>query len=1224
MGGQGERPGARARSTWWPNEQADTGRGATRWRLAPAVLLVLPLLPGSAGATTLPAGFGQELVASGFSAPTSFAFLPDGRILVAEKSGLVRIVKNGAVLATPFIDIRDRVNDYWDRGLLGIAADPDFAVNGFVYLLYTYENDPAQWNGSKTARLTRVTAFGDTASPASEVVILGTTVGSTCHGLPVGTDCIPSESPSHTVGAIRFAGDGTMFVTTGDAAEFNFVSDDALRAQDIDSLAGKLLHITTGGQGVPGNPFWNGDPSANRSKVWAFGFRNPYRFNLRPGTNMPYVGDVGWAAWEEVDVGAPGANMGWPCYEGPDVQDGYATYPVCQSLYALGAGAVQAPLVTYSHGGASAAVTGGPFYSGSAYPAEFQGAYFYGDYAQNWLRVLHVDASDQLVGGVTDFGTELDGPVAIEMSRDGRLYYLAINAGELRRISYTAGDTPPTAKATGSPTSGLAPLTVQFSSAGSADPDGDPLLYSWDFGDGTTASVANPRHTYAANGTFTARLTVADGRGGTGSASLVITVGNRAPAATITAPSASLTYRVGDVISYSGSGSDPEDGALGGSTLTWQVVIHHCPGGVCHTHFFTTSTGPTGSFTVPDHGDDSHFEIILTATDSGGLTGTASVSIVPQTVSVTLATVPASLQVVYDGRGATAPMTVTTVPGSTHSVSAPSPQGSAVFSAWSDGGAAQHNITVGADPATYTATFTGPSCPTGRYLAEYFNNATVSGTPTFVQCEASLDHDWGQGGPGNGLGVDNFSVRWRGSFDFAGGSTTFTATADDGIRVWLDGTLIIDAWVDQPPTTYQATVDLAAGTHDVKVEYYERTLTALAQVSWPATPPVGGCPSGQFLAQYFANTTLGGSPVATQCEAAVDYRWGAGGPATGVGPDNFSVRWAGQFDFPGGSTTFTATADDGIRLWVDGALLIDAWRDQSATTYQATPTVTAGTHQVQIEYYERGGDAVAQVRWTGAGTSSCPSGQFLAQYFANTTLGGSPVVSRCESTISHLWGAGGPDNGVGADDFSVRWTGQFDFPGGSTTFTATADDGIRLWVDGTLVIDAWLDQGTTTYQATRTLTAGSHQVRVEYYERSADAVAQAGWAVAPSAGTCAAGQYLAEYYATVDLTGTPAFTRCESVIAYNWRAGGPGNGLGPDGFSVRWTGRFTFPDGQTTFTAVADDGIRVWVDGTPVIDAWVDQGATTYQQAVTLAGGEHDVRVEYYERAGDAVAEVGW
>ncbi|HEX6399947.1 MAG TPA: PQQ-dependent sugar dehydrogenase, partial [Actinomycetota bacterium] len=239
----------------------------------------------------VPAGFVQGVVTSGLDLPTAFAFLPDGRVLVALKAGIVRVIEDGRLLSTPLIDISDRVNDYWDRGLIGIAADPNFASNGHVYLYYTYEDDPLDYEGTKTARLTRVTVSGNTASRSSETAILGSVVGNSCNDFADGADCIPTDGPGHSTGAIHFASDGTMFVTVGDGAHWNTVVDDALRAQDVDLLAGKVLHVTRSGQGVSSNPFWNGDPSANRSKVWALGLRNAYRFSLRPGDEMPFIGD---------------------------------------------------------------------------------------------------------------------------------------------------------------------------------------------------------------------------------------------------------------------------------------------------------------------------------------------------------------------------------------------------------------------------------------------------------------------------------------------------------------------------------------------------------------------------------------------------------------------------------------------------------------------------------------------------------------------------------------------------------------------------------------------------------------------------------------------------------------------------------------------------------------------------------------------------------------------
>ena len=156
----------------------------------------------------------------------------------------------------------------------------------------------------------------------------------------------------------------------------------------------------------------------------------------------------------------------------------------------------------------------------------------------------------------------------------------------------------------------------------------------------------------------------------------------------------------------------------------------------------------------------------------------------------------------------------------------------------------------------------------------------MSGTPTISRCETTIDNDWGLGGPGGGIPDDNFSVRWQGQFDFTGGSATFTATADDGIRVWVDGTILIDKWIDQSPTTYTQTRTLTAGTHDIKVEYYDYGFGAVAKVGWTGSgPPPQTCATGQYLAQYFSNRTLSGTPTISRCEATINNTWGAGGPA---------------------------------------------------------------------------------------------------------------------------------------------------------------------------------------------------------------------------------------------------------------------------------------------------------------------------------------------------------
>lgn len=786
----------------------------------------------------LPAGFTTEVIAAGLNLPTAFAPLPDGRILIAEKAGVVRLYENGAVLGVPVLDIQDRVNAYHDRGLLGLTIDADFAHNGFIYLLYVYENDPGDFTGPKTGRLARYTLVGDTASPDSEAVLLGTTVGRSCKDFPPGTDCIPADSPSHSVGNIKVAPDGNLFVTFGDGADFNSVNRDALRAQDLDSLAGKLLRITPSGAGLPTNPYWNGSASSNRSKVWSLGLRNAYRFNLRPGSAIPYLGDVGWNSDEELDVATAGANFGWPCYEGAHRQSGYEPQPECQALYALGPSAVKMPLYSWPHNGGSAAVTGGTFYTGTSYPASLRGAYFFGDYTQRWIRFLTVDDQDNLLG-VSEFATDVIGPVDIENGPDTNLYYLDIDRGQLLRIRYTGANSPPIAAASATPTNGSAPLSVRFSSTGSADPEGNALQYTWDFGDGSPVShEPNPLHTYGTNGTYTARLTVVDDHANASSAVVSIAVGNHAPTVSIHSPDPLVLFKVGDVISYSGSATDPEEGTLTGARLAWSITLRHCPGGECHSHPYLSHTGAEGSFVVPDHGDDFFFELRLTATDSNGLSDTKSVAIHPQTILLTLDTTPSGLQVVYDGTSGTAPLQRQSIVGTTHMLYAPSPQGDFLFDSWSDGGGIQHPVTAGASDATYVATFAqaGPiECPAGQFRAEYFNNRDLAGPPSRVRCEsAPLNYDWGTGAPPDtGLGPDEFSVRWTGRFYFSSGFYRFTARADDGVRLWIGGgSPVIDAWKDQSPTSYYAYQYLFRGEYTVRLEYYEAGGGAVSQLHW--------------------------------------------------------------------------------------------------------------------------------------------------------------------------------------------------------------------------------------------------------------------------------------------------------------------------------------------------------------------------------------------------------
>ena len=595
--------------------------------------------PASAGGGT--GGFVSDVVVAGFSFPTAFAFAPDGRIFVATHSGAIQVVKDGALLPTPFLELP--ANTYFDHGVLGFGLDPNFATNGFVYVYYTYENDPSNFQGPKTGRLIRVTADGDVALPGSELVLLGSVVGDpsqpSCTDFPDGTDCLPADGCSHYGGALRFASDGTLFFATGDAAHPCTPDYQQLivRTQNLDNLAGKILRINADGTAPADNPFYNGDPAANRSKVWAYGLRNPFRLGLQPGTDLPFVGDVGESRWEEIDIAGRGANLGWPCYEGAAAHPTYSALTTCQDLYASG-DPVTHPLYAYANSG-GATVVGGVFYQGSSYPAELQNAFFFGDWARGTISALKVDAGNQLVpDSVQTVLTGSGQPVNLEIGPDGDVYYLTLDppnyTGELRHLRFIPGNRPPVAHAAGAPQGGLAPLSIQFSSAGSIDPDGDSLSYAWDFGDNQASSQPNPEHTYDENGTYLVTLTVSDPALAEGTAQVSVIVGNQPPQAVLTEPAPDFAYEDNQVVTFSGTGTDPETGTVPSWSRSWTVLLYHCyPATVtCHKHPFLTKTGSSGTLiTPPSDGDFVFLELILTVTDGVGLTGSTSIMIGPDT-----------------------------------------------------------------------------------------------------------------------------------------------------------------------------------------------------------------------------------------------------------------------------------------------------------------------------------------------------------------------------------------------------------------------------------------------------------------------------------------------------------------------------------------------------------------------------------------------------------------
>ncbi|HEV2854604.1 MAG TPA: PA14 domain-containing protein [Thermoanaerobaculia bacterium] len=922
-------------------------------RLIP-LLLILGALP--LAAATLPSGFTENVVASGLNNPTAMASAPDGRLFVTEQGGTLRVIKNGALLPTPFLTVT--VSSTGERGLLGIAFDPNFATNQWVYVYYT-ATTPAVHN-----RVSRFTASGDTAVAGSETVILE-------------LDNL-SSATNHNGGAMHFGPDGKLYIAVGE-------NGNPSNAQTLGNLLGKMLRINKDGSIPTDNPFFSTATGVNRA-IWALGLRNPFTFSFQPGTGRMFINDVGQNTWEEINDGIAGSNYGWPTTEGPTTDTRF-----------------RSPLYWYGHGSGDTvgcAITGGAFYNPATqqFPAAYRGTYFFADYCNNWIRRY-----DPAANTATGFATGAPAPVDLLVTDDGSLYYLARGAGAVYRVRYTASQAPQITSQPASRTVAAGQsATFTVGASGTA-----PLQYQWrkngaNISGATGTSYTLPSAAPSDNGsTFDVVVTNSFGSATSNPATLTVTA-NSAPSAVITAPANNTLYNAGDTIAYSGTGTDPEDGNLPPSAFTWQVDFHHDT----HTHpFLPAASGSTGgSFTIPKTGETSAnvwYRIHLTVRDSGGLTSTTYVDVVPRKVTLTLATNPTGLQVTLDGQPVTGPYSVQGVVGITRTLGVVSPQTvngvTYQFVSWSDGGAATHSIDTPASNTTYTATFQASSTPTNGLSATYWDNIDFTG-PTVTRVDPTVNFDWGTGSPAAGIDINSFSTRWTGQVQAkVTGTHTFYTVSDDGVRLWINGVLVINNWTDHAPTENSGTINLTAGQrYDVKMEFYENAGGAMAKLLWSATglakevvpqaqlfpsasaPPPPPPPTSGLAATYFDNINFTGTTV-TRVDPTVDFDWGTGSPAAGIDINTFSARWTGQVQAKvTGTHTFYTVSDDGVRLWINGVLVIDNWTDHAPTENSGTISLTAGQrYDVRMEFYENAGGAVAKLLWSAPGLAKevVPAGQ---------------------------------------------------------------------------------------------------------------------------------------------------------------------------------------------------------------------------------------------------------
>jgi hypothetical protein len=501
------------------------------------------------------------------------------------------------------------------------------------------------------------------------------------------------------------------------------------------------------------------------------------------------------------------------------------------------------------------------------------------------------------------------------------------------------------------------------------------------------------------------------------------------------------------------------------------------------------------------------------------------------------------------------------------------------------------------------------------WTAVFWNSTSLEGQSVLVRLDGNISFNWGYGSPDYRVNADRFSARWTRWVSFAPGEYRFIATSDDGVRVYVDGRLVINQWYVHAPQTFEARVELSAGNHYISVEYFDETGGAQVEFTWQALTAA----VDTWRAEYFNQQTPGGVPVVTRNEANIAFNWGNTSPAPGIiFDDNFSAKWTRAFELPAGWYRFTMTVDDGGKLWVNNQLIVDQWRIQSPQTFTANYYHSGGLANVRMEYFDGGGGALAYLTLT---QGDVVISNWKGEYFNSTTPGGTPVLVRDDANIDFNWDTGSPAPGiVSSDHFSARWTRSINFEAGRYRFTAQADDGVRLWVNNQLIIDQWRIQAPTTFAAELDLPGGTAQVRLEYYDEAQGALVSLRWDKIATQFV----NWRGEYFNNMSLSGTPVLVRDDAAPMFDWDVNSPAPGVvGVDAFSVRWTRTVNFPAGWYRFKLVSDDGSRLYVGNNLAINAWQTQIAQQYSAELYVSGNT-PLRLEYYDQGGLASIKFAW
>ncbi len=756
----------------------------------------------------LPAGFAQYEVASGLN-PTDMDVAADGTVFITEKNGFVRIVRGGQLLPDPFLILE--VNAYNERGLGHIALDPDFADNGYFYLYYTVPDGTHN-------RLSRFSSSGNFAIPGSETVLY---------------DCDNSNGSVHHGGDIVFDLDGKLVFSVG---ENGF----GPMAQSMDSDLGKILRINRDGSIPADNPFYQ-TASGKYKAIYATGFRNPFSLGADPVSGLIYAADVGGQVWEELNEVIPGKNYGYPLIEG---KSGGQSLPANY----------QDPVFTYDHN-TGCAIIGASFYNPSnpAFPGIYEGKFFFADYCKGYIgRFNPVSKTLEDI-----FISDIPRPVSICCTASGDFYYLAraglgggsemdntaSDNGSLWRVIYTGSNRP---FVYGHPPSGLYTqgdtLKLQVYSTGE-----EPLGYQWQKNGthipGAQQAIYQQANLQLADSGAVFRCIVQNEYGFDTSQSAIIRVTqNKRPVPVIIQPVTGALYQGGTDIVFSGYATDQEDSTIPDSALSWKIYFYH------DAHFHPAmspingiheGTYPIGTTGEPD--DNVWYRVFLTATDNIGLSTTTTLDLFPEKTNIQVETAPPGMPVDIDGIGGTSPFNSAAVVGLQRHIRIPDfsirHDSVLLFREWETGETTPYlPFMVSSGPSI---DFKGwyDIFPTGKGLglAGVYLHENLA-TPAYLsRLDTTVNFLWGEGSPEAGnIPVDGFTVRWSGGIEpFFTDSISFHTYSDDGVRLWVNDTLLIDKWVGQPATEHTGTLWLEGGKrYNIVLEYLEVSGAATVQLYW--------------------------------------------------------------------------------------------------------------------------------------------------------------------------------------------------------------------------------------------------------------------------------------------------------------------------------------------------------------------------------------------------------